>query len=201
VDFYRIAQQPRSSYEIVVDGTSGDVAPDVRLERLAADNATVLQSATPSGTGTSVSLRWENTLGSAVTSSHLRVRSASCGTACGTDDVYRVRAYDTTCSIARFNNSATQGTVVVLQNRSARAVAGHLNFWDASGALLLAHPFALAPRATLVQNATVLPPLLGRSGSITVASDGGYGDLTGKAVSLEPATGFSFDSPLVPRPR
>ena len=29
-DFYRIAQQPRSSYEVVVDGASGDVAPDVQ---------------------------------------------------------------------------------------------------------------------------------------------------------------------------
>jgi Calx-beta domain/Right handed beta helix region len=201
VDFYRIAQQPRASYEIVVDGTSGDVAPGVRLERLAADNATVLQSATPVGTGTTLSLRWENLLGSAVTSTHLRVRSASCGTACGLDDVYRIRAYDTTYSIPRFNNSATQGTVVVLQNRSSRAVSGHLVFWDAAGALLVSQPFALAPRATLAQNATILPALAGRSGSITVTSDGGYGDLAGKAVALEPATGFSFDAPMAPRPR
>jgi hypothetical protein len=200
-DFYRIAQQPRSSYEIVVDGASGDVAPDVRLERLAADNATVLQSATAVGTGTSVSLRWENTLASPVVGPHLRVRSASCGTACGLDDVYRIRAYDTTYSIPRFNNAATQGTVVVLQNRSARTVNGHLNFWDAAGVLLLGHPFVLPARGMLTQNAAALQPLAGRSGSITVANDGGYGDLTGKAVSLEPATGFSFDSPMVPRPR
>jgi len=131
----------------------------------------------------------------------VRVRSLSCTTGCGADDTYRIRAYETTYAIPRFNNSATQGTVVVLQNRSSRAVAGHLNFWDASGALLLAQPFSLAPRGTLAQNATILPALLGRSGSITVSSDGGYGDLTGKAVALEPATGFSFDSPLVPRPR
>jgi hypothetical protein len=28
-----------------------------------------------------------------------------------------------------------------------------------------------------------------------------YGEISGKAVSLEPSTGFSFDSPLVPRAR
>jgi hypothetical protein len=31
--------------------------------------------------------------------------------------------------------------------------------------------------------------------------DGGYGGLVGKAVSLEPASGFSFDSPMSLRPR
>jgi hypothetical protein len=33
-----------------------------------------------------------------------------------------------------------------------------------------------------------------------VTHDAGYGELTGKAVALEPATGFVFESPLVPRP-
>jgi hypothetical protein len=41
----------------------------------------------------------------------------------------------------------------------------------------------------------------GQRGSITVSHDGGYGALTGKAVALESATGFSFDSPMAPRPR
>jgi hypothetical protein len=36
---------------------------------------------------------------------------------------------------------------------------------------------------------------------MTVAHDGAYGALAGKAVALEPATGFTFDTPLVPRPR
>ena len=40
--------------------------------------------------------------------------------------------------------------------------------------------------------------LAGASGAMTVAHDGGYGGLVGKAVALEPATGFSFDSPMVP---
>ena len=35
---------------------------------------------------------------------------------------------------------------------------------------------------------------------VTLTSDGAYGALAGKAVALEPATGFSFDSPLAPRP-
>ena len=36
---------------------------------------------------------------------------------------------------------------------------------------------------------------------MTLTHDGGYGALSGKAVALEPATGFSFDSPMTPRGR
>jgi hypothetical protein len=35
------------------------------------------------------------------------------------DDIYRLRVFETTGSIARFNNSATQVTVLVLQNPGA----------------------------------------------------------------------------------
>ncbi len=40
----------------------------------------------------------------------------------------------------------------------------------------------------------------GIGGSVTVSNDGRYGDLSGKAVAVEPATGFSFDTPMVPKP-
>ena len=49
-DLYRIGQKPHSSYEVVIDGTSGDIVP-VTLERLAGDNLTVLQSAAPVAVG------------------------------------------------------------------------------------------------------------------------------------------------------
>jgi hypothetical protein len=41
----------------------------------------------------------------------------------------------------------------------------------------------------------------GTSGTVTITHNARYGDLTGKAVALEPATGFSFDSPAVVRAR
>jgi hypothetical protein len=69
------------------------------------------------------------------------------------------------------------------------------------GSLLHAHPFTLAPRQTLVVNAASLPGLNGRSGSVTIAHTAPYGVLAGKAVAVEPATGFGFDTPLSPRPR
>ena len=42
-----------------------------------------------------------------------------------------------------------------------------------------------------------LPALSGKGGAITIAHDGRYGDLSGKSVALEAATGFGFDSPMV----
>jgi hypothetical protein len=41
----------------------------------------------------------------------------------------------------------------------------------------------------------------GESGTLTISHDAGYGGLVGKAVALEPATGFAFDTPLIAKPR
>ena len=196
---FRIAQSPRSSYEIALDAVAGDVSPV--LERLAADNATVLQSAVSVGTGASLSLRWENTSGVAVTNQHVRVRSAGCASACDAGDRYRLRAWETTASVARLNNAGGQATVLVLQNATAEPLAGHVHFWRLDGTALLSHPFALGARASVVIDTSGLPGLGGQSGSITVSHAGAFGALAGKAVSLQPATGFAFDTPLARRPR
>jgi hypothetical protein len=201
VDSYRIAQQPYSSYEVVIDGASGDVAPGLFLERLASDGSTVLQTAAHPGVGPSVALRWENGVPATVSGQRIRVRSGTCTTSCGLDDVYRIRAYDTTYSIPRFNNAGSQGTVLVLQDRAPQPVTGTVYFWDAAGTLLERMPFVVPGLGVLSVNVSPFPTLAGRTGTITITSDGHYGDLTGKAVSLEPATGFSFDSPLSARPR
>jgi hypothetical protein len=199
-DLYRLGQQPRASYEVVVDATSGDVSPVV-VERLGSDNTTVLQTSTPVGTGSSRSLRWENVVPGKVVGQHIRVRSGGCTTDCGTDDVYRIRAYETTYSIPRFNNAGSQVTVLLLQNPTPYTIIGRAYFWDGAGVLLYTHAFTLAPKGLLGLGTSTIPALQGKGGSITVSNDGRYGELAGKAIALEPATGFSFDSPMVPRPR
>ena len=88
-----------------------------------------------------------------------------------------------------------------MQNRTARTVAARVYFWSAAGALLGESPFTLPPRATHVLNIATVAGVAGQSGTITVAHDGGYGALAGKAVALEPSTGFSFDSPMTDRPQ
>lgn len=197
-DVFRIAQAPFSSYEIVLDALSGDGGP-VALRRLAAD-ATVLQSSLPVGTGTAARLAWENTDG-IVQSGELVEARAACAPTCAGGAAYRVRAYDTTYAIPRFNNTGGQATVVLVQNPGGRAVAGRVRFWSAGGSLLATVPMAIAPLGSFVLNAATLPGVAGQSGSITVASDAPYGGLTGKSVMLDPAAGLSFEAPLAPRMR
>jgi hypothetical protein len=198
---FRIAQRPRSSYEVVVDSTTGDVGSGLALERLASDGVTVLQSSQPvGGVGYSRSLRWINASAGVVSDEYMRVVSTSCAVpGCGPEDAYRLRAWDTTAVVSRFNNSATQVTILLLQNPTTHPVAGTVYFWGASGALAGSQGFSLGANATLVVNTSAVAP--GQGGSITVANDGGYGELMGKATAVEPATGFTFDTPLASRPR
>jgi uncharacterized repeat protein (TIGR01451 family) len=197
-DRFRIRQQPFSSYEVIVDETSGDIGTGNGpvLERLDVSGTNVLQASQPAGSGPSRSLRWENNGSSIVDDETIRVRSASCTTDCGPDDSYRIRAYETTYSVPRFNNSGTQVTVLLLQNTGIGTVNGHVYFWSPTGSLLATHPFVLTPKQLLVLNSGTVPGVAGQSGTMTVSHDGSYGVLAGKTVALEPSTGFSFDSPM-----
>lgn len=200
-DLYRLGQSPRASYEAVLDEVSGDAVPGLVIERLASDNSTVLQSAVVTGTGASTSLRWQNPLGAAVPGEHIRVTSAACGSSCAADDTYRLRLYETTLSGPRFNNAGGQGTVLQIQNTTAGPVNGRVYFWAANGGLIASTPFTLAAHASTAMNTSAMGVLAGQSGSLTVSHNAGYGGLTGKSVALDPATGASFDTPLVSRPR
>jgi uncharacterized repeat protein (TIGR01451 family) len=196
--YWRIRQEAGASYEVGVDATSGDLGPEgPALERVASDG-TILQRA--NGEGAARSLRWASSVGP-VTDERIRVQSRGCILDCDAADVFRVRMWETTASMARFNNSATQVTVVLLQNPTPEVVTGSIGFFGQDGTLLWQEPLSLAPGATLALNSSGIPALQGQGGSIRVASDAPYGALQGKAVAVEPATGFTFDTPLVPRPR
>jgi hypothetical protein len=196
-DDFRIAQDPYASYEVVLDAISGDAVPLV-LERR--DSGGVLQSGTAVGAGPAVALRWMVTGTAPVTGEVIRVAGA-CGAACGADDVYRVRAYETTLRAARFNNTGDQATVLVLANPGDAPVALAVHFWAPDGTLLATDTPAapLAPHGVLVLDTSTI--VRGASGSVTVAHDAAYGGLAGKTVALEPSTGFSFDTPFEPRRR
>lgn len=193
VDYYVMRHEPYASYEVIVDAVSGDASP-LLLELLFA-NGSPEQTAEPVGTGNALSLRW----GHAYPGQHVRVRSAACGSACGEDDVYRLRAYETTLFAPRFNQNGGQTSVIVLQNRSTATVSGYAYFFEPGGTTNFAQGFQLAPRGTAVLDGTSF--LKGFSGSLVVTHDAPYGGLAGKVVALEPSTGFSFDTPLTPKPR
>jgi hypothetical protein len=206
-DWYSVTNHPRSSYEVVIDSASGDLdmpAPAENFQRLDIDGLTVLQTgenANGFAVGTSVALRWQH-LGTTTDLNFLRVRSAACGLTCGAEDQYHIRSYDTTIAVPRFNNAGGQITVLIVQNPTGwtRDIGGSVYFWSGTGTLLGSTTFSLAAKAGLVLNTSTVPGVAAQAGTMTIAHDGGYGNLTAKSVALEPSTGFSFDSPGTYKP-
>jgi hypothetical protein len=200
-DVYRVSAKPFSSYEAVVDSTSGDIGPTLQVDRIVFATSAVIQSSQAVGVGFTRSIRWMNTTNAENNDEAIRVRSGQCTTNCGPDDVYFIRGYETTYSVPRFNNSGTQITVLLLQNPTNYTINGNIYFWDTSGALIATSPFTLTAKQLSVLNTATVPGANGVGGAVTIAHDGRYGDLSAKTVALEPATGFSFDSPALPRIR
>ena len=201
-DIFSVALPARTSWEVIVDESSGDAggASGPAVQQVDNDRTTVLQNSTAAGFGAARSLRLQNTSASG-TANYVRVASSQCSADCGPDDRYRIRAYETTLRTPRFNNAGSQFTVVVLQNTVTATVAGTIYFWGPSGAFLGSQSFSLPGRGLLSLNTATVPGVAGQGGAITIVHDGRYADLSGKAVSLDPAAGFSFDSTLAPPPR
>jgi hypothetical protein len=196
-DWYQISQKPFSSYEVVVDATSGDIGTGLLVTRTDASGTTVLQTSLAVGVGYSRSMRFQNATASEVNTERIRVTSGSCTTDCGADDVYRLRAYETTYAVPRFNNAGTQVTVLLLQNPTNYQITGTVYFWSPAGVQVATSPIDLGPKQLQVLATQTVAA--GQSGALTISHNGRYGDLSGKTVALEPATGFSFDSPMIPR--
>jgi hypothetical protein len=129
---------------------------------------------------------------------YLRVTGDTGGSTHTSADQYDIEVHDTTYSVPRFNNSATQTTVLLLQNTSNRVVSASPQLFDENGSHLITAGQNIAPRGVWVLPLASIGAAQGKSGSILIFNDGAYGALTGKAVSLEPATGFTFDTAVVP---
>jgi hypothetical protein len=196
-ELYRLTQRPFSSYEVVADALSGDVTP-LALDRLGPDYS-LLSSSVPAGSGISRSLRLRNTSAASVSTELVRVRSGSCVNTCTDQDGYRLRLFDTTYRVPRFNNSASQITVLILKNEGDTSVSGTVQAFGPTGGASGSQAFTLPARGTLALNTAAFAPATG--GSLTISNDGYYGQLAGKAVAVEPNTGFTFDTSMEPRPR
>jgi hypothetical protein len=194
-DWFRVASRQFSSYELAIDGvtTDLDLGP-TSVQHLDAAGV-AFEDAFVSEPGV-LSLRWLQAEATPAAAGFVRVRGAACGASCDASDRYRVRFYDTTYTVPRFNNSGTQTTVLLLQNASARDCAIRVHFLGEAGGLVGQFQYrSVSPQATaILPTATVVP---GLAGSMRIAHTCGYGGLSGKAVALEPATGFTFDTPLV----
>lgn len=202
-DWYRIGQKPQTSWEIVVDSTGGDIGFNTSLLQLVDGTGTTItngQSVTP-GMDYSRSLRFRNVGSTTVSDQFVRVGPGTCGTSCDGNDVYHIRARETTISVARFNNSGSQVTVLLTQNVTDVPINATFFYWSNSGALLQTGNLTpINPKSLNVFATTGFGTLVGQNGHITIAHDGPHGGLNVKTVALEPATGFSFDTPGVYKP-
>lgn len=120
---------------------------------------------------------------------------ADAGTTVG-EHPYDLVYTDTTLFVPRWNNSATQSTILLLQNTTDVAVTGFVYFYSDAGSLLGTANLSVPPRGLQVLATASVPGLAGQSGSAAVAHLGGHASLVGKAVALEPATGFTFDTAI-----
>jgi len=205
-DWFFVVSYAASSYEAVVDATSGDLAlfiTSANFQRLDVTGTTVIQMSEQANVGApfagaSVALRWQNT--GPLVEQWLVVRSATCGLTCGAEDQYHIRFYDTTVAVPRFNNASGQITVLIVQNAASTTAGGTAHFWNAAGSGVGGHSFVVPEGGVLVLNTTTVPGAAGISGTITISHNARYGDLAVKSVALEPATGFSFDTPGLYRP-
>jgi hypothetical protein len=196
-DWYHIRSASRSSYEVLSDGWTGDFNY-ASVYRYASNGTTFISGTYANvGTGDATSLRWMED--STAENQFIQVLPYPNG-GHSTNDDYTIRSYETTYGIPRFNNSGTQTTVLQIQNPSENTVNVQIHFYNGSGTFLGTSSAAIAPRALLGVATASLGFAAGQSGSITVSNDGRYGTLTGKAVALEPSTGFTFDTLMVPIP-
>jgi hypothetical protein len=197
-DWFLMETQPFSSYEVVVDGQGGDLqlgAPQV--QRMSAQG-TVVQNASGVENPGALTLKFRRDLGSPQTE-YVRVSGPACSTLCDLNDRYTIRHYDTTYTVPRFNNSGSQSTVLIVQNVTAHGCEIAPTYFRSDGVSITSLLSLPANGQVVIPTASVTG-VTGQSGSIRLAHTCGYEGLSGKAVSIEPATGFTFDTLLVPRP-
>jgi hypothetical protein len=191
-DWYIFQNTARSSYEVLIDGTTGDMNLAGGDVARMSSSTTVVQNSVQLQ-GYSAVLRWQNT-SSTTENQWIRVSGASCTTACSSNDQYRFRFYETTYSLPRFNNTSGQVTVLNVASMVPFSCSATFYFYNNAGTFLGSTSNTFTARELFVSNTSTLGFAAGQSGSIIISHTCGYGGLSGKAVALEPATGFTFDT-------
>jgi hypothetical protein len=209
-DWFVVQTRERHSYEARV--RSNTVLWDgptclnscSRLDRVSAAGG-ILNTGTYPGVGvgsggifrSTVVVRW---LAAAAEKQYLRVIGFPSSGASAADQ-YDVEFFDTTAFVPRFNNTSSQVTVLIVQNTTPDLVTGSIRFQNGAGDLVHTAALSVTGHGVQLLNTSTVPALAGMSGSVVIAHNGGYGALAGKAVAIEPETGFTFDTPLEIVPR
>jgi hypothetical protein len=208
VDFMTVETRNRHSYEVrAFNSNQPWTAPGTinttKVDRVNAAGTVLTAGFAPDGTGaTGIVANWNAVrwIGTANQRDFIRVVS-NLEFASNANDQYDIELLDTTYFVPRWNSSGGQVTVMLIQNTQSVAVTGSVFFYSNAGALLHTEPLNVPVNALQVINTGSIPALAGSSGHAHIAHLGGWGALSTKAVALEPATGFSFDTVGAPIPR
>lgn len=188
-DWYIVEVEAGRSYAITIAGITGDVdmsSPDF-LGRYDETGTTLLQI--QGGDPNFRTLRW---IAPSTGYNLVRVRGQPGASAASQ---YTIVAQASTYYCSRFNNAGTQISVMILQNTSTFACTYVATFQDEAGNALATDTTPLPGNATKVLALSSLPALVGAKGSVRIAHTCNARVFKGKVVALEPATGFSFDTP------
>jgi hypothetical protein len=201
-DWFLLYPRARRSYEIQML----NIAEDTNIWnnapiRYAADTTTVLQTATFLDPGAWImTMRWIQ--GATSSNEYLKVTNNS--TTVGAGSVYSIQLRETTQYCARYNNASTQISVLIIQRTdpdNGTSCNYEARFNNAAGAEVGSSlgPLGAGNTMAVISTSTV-PGVAGTSGSAYIAHSCGIGGINAKMVALEPATGFSFDTPCQARP-
>jgi hypothetical protein len=209
-DWIIISQRPFSSYEVRVDGMgdsltlttgSGDL---LAVDLVESDGTVVASGYNMNPAGVDRRVTFSNNTATVNNDQQIRISSPFCGGgACGgfQESGYTIRLFDTTYNVSRFNNGGSQTTVAILQNSLDSSVSGTLHLFNPAGTLLASQPVSINGHGVAVVNTAGIPGAAGVAGSMILTNSGGYGGLSGKAIALEPSTGFTFDTTMQSRPQ
>ena len=207
VDWYRLQVPYNTSFEVILDGVSGGVsdgagAPALQLVDPPTGWVGDSTPVTDFGSARRLQLSYAapGSVGEFV--GYVRVQGAACGVTCTSADQYRIRFYDTTLRLSRFNNTGGQVSVLIVQNPTRHQVSVNGYAFGAAGNALGYFLSFLEPYEVQTLNLAAVSggALANKSGGIQLLNSAGYGELAGKAVVMDPATGFVFESPLTYRP-
>lgn len=197
-DWSRITVEENRSYEVGIFNAT-TIFSEETLERFSSDGSTLLQSGQffERTTWRKV-LRWIHT-GPGVTQA-IKVTGTPTRTA---STLYEIAFRETTLYCPRFNNSGGQVSVLIVQraaNEGANACSATAFFYNEAQTVVGTQ--ALFPAGDKWVGVVSLPGvagLAGQKGAAQIAHTCGMGGIKAKLVALEPATGFSFDTPCTVR--
>jgi hypothetical protein len=207
VDWIAVPTLSGHSYEARISGSSfafdaGSCSACPQFERvsdagalLSEDQAVVNEGLSPESYERTI--RWMS--GQNTTRHYVRVTGGQ-NAAENASHVYTLRFWETTYPVPRWSNATGQSTVFQITNLGQLPAYVGVNFYTANGADLFAVVKLVSRNQSWILDTSQYAPLAGATGSALITHTAGYGGLAGKVVTVEPATGILFETPLLPIP-